>query len=263
MSNVNKEELSAYFDQCLGECRNKLKLAAAQIQPRSAKALPIDRDELNAAIMASAVVGFLDGMSRRNKRIVKNTYAYCDIASRVLFPAKAQKVSRYECFKKLMFATGWTEYHGAFTRYKSTTAKLTMDNVALDIVHSVAGGIAGSAANALKIVADKTIEALKKQPEAIKLLEHHAAEAYGANFGVSVCKQDEEGEVTMAVGAVHYDASVNNTKVLFVEWDSSSVDIYQGKAHFALHEEDLRKEAECIKYLDDLRETIFMEYSPV
>jgi hypothetical protein len=25
----------------------------------------------------------------------------------------------------------------------------------------------------------------------------------------------------------------------------------------------LRKEAECIKYLNDLRETVFMEFSPV
>ena len=263
MDTINQEVLSAYFDQCLEECRAKLKLAGPKIQARSAAKLPIDRDELNAAIMGSGVVGFLEGMSRRNKRIVKNTYAYSDIASKLLFPGKTEKVARYECFKKLMFATGWTEYHGAFTQYKSSTAKLTMDNVALDIVHSVAGGVAGSAANALKIVADKTIEALKKQPEAVKLFEHHAAEARGANFGVSVCKQDEDAEVTMAVGTVHYDSSVNNTKIVFVEWNSSDVEIYQGKALFTIHEEDLRREAECIKYLDDLREAVFMEFSPV
>ena len=114
-----------------------------------------------------------------------------------------------------MFAMGWTEYHGAFTEYKSSTAKLTMDNVALDIVHSAVGGVAGSAANALKVVADKTIEALKKQPEAVKLFEHHATEANGANFGVSVCKQDDEAEVTMVVGTVRYDSSASNTTSSF------------------------------------------------
>lgn len=120
--------------------------------------------------MGSGVVGFLDGMSRRNKRIVKNTYAYADIASKVLFPAKDEKLAD-TVFQKLMFATGWTEYPGAFTQYKSTSAKLTLDNVALDIVHSVAGGLAGTAANALKAVAGKTMDALKKQPEAVKLFE--------------------------------------------------------------------------------------------
>ena len=263
MNKMNEVEASVYFNECLEQCRAKLQLVGPKARVRLAATLPIDRDELNAAVMGSAVVGFLEGMSRRNKRIVKNTYAYADIASRFLYPGKTEKVARYECFKKLMFAMGWTEYHGAFTEYKSSTAKLTMDNVALDIVHSAVGGLAGSAANALKVVADKTVEALKKQPEAVKLLEHHSAEANGAGFGVSVCKQDDDAEVTMVVGTLRYDSSAGNTKILFVEWDSSEVQIYQGKAQFSIHEEDLKREAECIKYLDDLREVIFMEFSPV
>lgn len=265
MNRMNEVELSAYFDQCLEECQAKLKLIGPKIQSRSAAVvqLPIDRDELNAAIMGSGIVGFLEGMSRRNKRIVKNTYAYADIASRLLFPNKVDKVARYEAFKKLMFAMGWTEYHSAFTHYRSTTSKLTMDNVALDIVYSAVGGVAGPAGSALKVVAEKTIEALKKQPDAVKLFERHAIEASGANFGVSVCKQDDEAEVTMAVGTVRYDTSANNTKVIFVEWNSSDVEIYRGKALFTIHEEDLRKEAEAIKFLDALREAVFMEFSPV
>ncbi|QVW23949.1 hypothetical protein KJF94_29695 [Pseudomonas hormoni] len=265
MNKMNEVELSAYFDQCLEACQAKLKLIGPKIQSRSAAAvqLPIDRDELNAAIMGSGIVGFLEGMTRRNKRIVKNTYAYADIASRLLFPNKVDKVARYEAFKKLMFAMGWTEYNSAFTYYKSTTSKLTMDNVALDIVYSAIGGAAGPAGAALKVVAEKTIEALKKQPDAVKLFERHAIEASGANFGVSVCKQDDEAEVTMAVGTVRYDTSANNTKVIFFDWNSSDVEIYRGKALFTIHEEDLRKEAAAIKFLDDLREAVFMEFSPV
>lgn len=266
MNYMNEFELNAYFDQCLEQCQAKLKLLGPKIRSRSASSameLPIDRDELNAAIMGSGIVGFLEGMTRRNKRIVKNTYAYADIASKLLFPGKEEKVARYECFKKLMFAMGWTEYHSAFTHYKSSTSKLTMDNVALDIVHSAIGGVAGPAGSALKIVAGKTIEALKKQPDAVKLFERHAIDASGANFGISVCKQDDDAEVTMAVGTVRYDTSANNTKIIFVEWNSSDVEIYRGKALFTIHEEDLRKEAESIKFLDALREAIFMEFSPV
>jgi hypothetical protein len=266
MNKMNEIEASAYFYQCLEQCRAKLKLIGPKVLARSAAPtaqLPIDRDELNAAIMGSGIVGFLEGMTRRNKRIVKNTYAYADIASRLLFLGKTEKIARYECFKKLMFAMGWTEYHSAFIQYKSTAVKLTMDNVALDIVCSVAGGVAGPAGEALKVVAEKTIEALKKRPDAVKLFEHHAMESTGANFGISVCKQDDEAEVTLAVGTVRYESSLNNTKVIFIEWNSSDVQIYQGKALFSIHEEDLRKEAECIKYLDDLRDTVFMEFSPV
>lgn len=265
MYKMNEVELDAYFDQCLEECHSKIKQIAPKMQSRLASAvqLPIDRDELNAAIMGAGIVGFLEGMTRRNKRIVKNSYAYATITSKILFPNKADKVARYECFKKLMFAMGWTEHFGALNQLKVDTANLTMDNVALDIVYSAIGSAAGTAGAAMKVVAEKTIEALKKQPEAIKLFERYALEGNGANFGVSVCKQDSDGDVAMVVGTVRYDTSANNTKVLFVEWSSSDVEMYQGKAHFTIHEEDLRKEAECIKFLDNLREAIFMEFSPV
>lgn len=265
MNGMNEAELSVYFDQCLEDCQAKLNLHGKNTQLRSASLvkLPIDQDELNAAIMGSGIAGFLEGMTRRNKRIVKNTYAYADIASKLLFPDKRDKVARYEAFKKLMFAMGWTEHNGAFTQYKSSTSRLTMDNVALDIVSSALGGVAGPAGSALKLVAEKTIDALKGQPEAVKLFERHAIEASGASFGVSVCKQDDEAEVMMAVGTVRYDTSANNTKVIFFDWNSSDVSIYRGKALFTIHEEDLRKEAQCIQFLDNLRDTVFMEFSPV
>ncbi|MNF53245.1 hypothetical protein D3C84_346210 [compost metagenome] len=262
MNKMNDVEAHAYLDQCLEQCRMKLALAGPKSRMRMAMQLPIDRDELNAAIMGDGIVGFLEGMSRRNKRIVKNTYAYASISAKILFPSKTQRAARYEAFKNLMFALGWTNYHAALTRYKSSSAKLTMDNVALDIVHSAAGGLAGTAANALKVVADKTIDALKKQPDAVNLFERNTADADGINFGVSVCKQDDDAEVSMVVGTVSCIPSMQHTRVLFVEWNSSDLDIYQGKAYFTIHEEDLRKEAETIKFLDELREALFYEYSP-
>ena len=101
---MNDLEANAYFDQCFEQCKAKLALAGPKIQARSARALPIDRNELNAAIMGDAIVGFLDGMSRRNKSIVKNTYAYAAITSKILHPGEKEKVIRYEVFKKLMFS---------------------------------------------------------------------------------------------------------------------------------------------------------------
>lgn len=260
---MNNLEADAYFDQCLEQCKVKLALAGPKIQARSAKTLPIDRDELNAAIMGDAIVGFLDGMTRRNKGIVKKTYAYAAITSKILHPGEHERVARYDVFLKLMFSMGWTEYYGAMTQHTSSSASLTMDNVALDIVHSALGGVAGAAANTMKLVADKTIEALKKQPEAVKLFEHNATDGKGINFGVAMCKQDKDEEVTMVVGTVSCNTSAPTTKVLFVEWKSADLDMYQGKAHFTIHEEDFRQEAKINKFLDGLREIIFMEFSPV
>ena len=62
---MNEVEASAYFDQCLEQCQAKLSLIASEDSGAfGALQLPIDRDELNAAIMGSGIVGFLEGMTQ-------------------------------------------------------------------------------------------------------------------------------------------------------------------------------------------------------
>lgn len=38
----------------------------------------------------------------------------------------------------------------------------------------------------------------------------------------------------MALGAVRFIKRTNQTKVLFVDWDSSSVDLYRGECHMTM-----------------------------
>jgi len=238
-------------------------LIAAQPVPRSAKlslnaSLPIDKDELNAAIMGTGIAGFDESMSKRSKRIVKNTYMYADLVALLKYPAASQKEQRYNEFMRLMKLAGWFAFSQPYNRYQATSQKLTMDNIALNIIHTAVSAVGGTGAAALKVlkdVADATMDALKDVPEALVLFERNAKKAEGGNFCMSSALEDKDGTITMAIAAVQYFAAAQPTKVLFVEWTTSSVSIYNGSATMSMDEEDyLMVEPLIVKALTEQRE---------
>lgn len=216
------------------------------ISPRAAASistLPLDKDELNAAIMGSGIAGFDASMSKRSKRIVKNTYMYADITSLLRFPAEHQKEQRFQEFMKLLKLAGWFAFSQPYNRYQATSQSLKMDNVALSIIHTAVGAAVNKGQKALQVlstVADSTMDALKNEPEALALFENNSKKANGGNLCMTSSLEDADGDITMAVAAVHYTTKAQPTKVLFVEWVSSSVDIYNGAATLSISEEDYK-----------------------
>jgi len=207
----------------------------------SAAQLPIDKDELNAAIMGTGIAGFDEGMSKRSKRIVKNTYMYADLVALLKYPAASQKEQRYNEFMRLMKLAGWFAFSEPYNRYRASSQKLTMDNVALGVLHAAVGAAVSKGAAALSVlskVADKTMEALKSEPEALRLFENNSKKAEGGNFCMSTALEGADGDITMAIAAVQYFAKAQPTKVLFMEWSTSSVEIYNGAATMHMDEED-------------------------
>lgn len=224
----------------------------------SAAELPIDKDELNAAIMGSGIAGFDKSMSKRSKRIVKNTYMYADLVALLKYPAASQKEQRYNEFMRLMKLAGWFAFSQPYNRYQASSHKLTMDNVALGIVHTAIGAAVSKGAAALNVlskVADATMDALKNEPEALKLFERNSKKAEGGNFCMASALEGDDGDITLAIGAVQYFAKALPTKVLFVEWSTSSVEIYNGAATMHMDEEDyLMVEPLILKALAEQRQ---------
>ena len=220
--------------------------------------LPIDKDELNSAIMGAGIAGFDASMSKRSKRIVKNTYMYADLVALLKYPSARQKEQRYNEFMRLMKLSGWFTFSQPYNRYKATSQKLTMDNLALSVLHTAVTAAVGQGAAALKVlsdVADVTLRALKDEPEALTLFERNSKKAEGGNFCMSSALADADGTITMAIAAVQYIAAAQPTKVLFVEWTSSSVEIYNGSAIMTMDEEDyLMVEPLIVKALTEQRE---------
>ncbi|MHC8289184.1 hypothetical protein ACYZUD_20705 [Pseudomonas sp. XS1P51] len=261
MTEVINQKISAAERVALIEECNKL--IVQQPVPRSFSVssnaqLPIDKDELNAAIMGTGIAGFDKSMSPRSKRIVKNTYMYADLVALLKYPDAKQKEQRYNEFMRLMKLSGWFVFSSPYNKYRSTSQKLTMDNVALGILHTAVTAAVSKGAAAVKVlssVADATMDALKNEPEALKLFERNSKKAEGGNFCMSSALQGVDGDITMAIAAVQYVAKAQPTKVLFVEWTSSSVEIYNSAASMNMDEEDyLMVEPLILKALADQRQ---------
>lgn len=243
MTEVNNQKLAvaeriALLEECnklIGSTRTRRSLAPVRAE------LPIDRDELNAAIMGTGIAGFDASMSKRSKRIVKNTYMYADLVALLKYPGKSQREQRYDEFVKLMKLSGWFVFSAPYNKYQSSSQKLTMDNLALGILHTAVTAAVSQGQAALKVlstVADSTMAALKDEPEALKLFENNSKKAEGGNFCMSTALEGADGDITMAIAAVQYFAAAQPTKVLFVEWNTSSVEIYNSSAHMHMDEED-------------------------
>jgi hypothetical protein len=261
MTGFNDQKISAAERVALIEESNKyivMQPVSRSFTGFSGAQLPIDKDELNAAIMGTGIAGFDESMSRRSKRIVKNTYMYADLVALAKFPAADQKEKRYNEFMRLMKLAGWFAFSSPYNRYQSTSQKLTMDNIALGILHTAVTAAVGQGAAVLKVlssVADATMEALKKEPEALKLFENNAKKAEGGNFCMSSALEGKDGDITMAIAAVQYFAHAQPTKVLFVEWSTSSVEIYNGASTMHMDEEDyLAVEPLIVKALAEQRQ---------
>lgn len=239
---INKEMPAAERIALIEECN---KLIGSKPTPRAFSSagaeLPIDKDELNAVIMGSGIAGFDASMSKRSKRIVKNTYMYADLVSLLKFPDKREKEQRYDEFVKLMKLSGWFVFSAPYNKYQTSSQKLTMDNLALGILHTAVTAAVSQGQAALKVlstVADSTMAALKDEPEALKLFENNSKKAEGGNFCMSTALEGADGDITMAIAAVQYFAAAQPTKVLFVEWSTSSVEIYNSSAHMHMDQED-------------------------
>ena len=116
---------------------------------------------------------------------------------------------------KLMKVAGWFAFSEPYNRYQATSQKLSMDNVALGIIHTAIGAAVSKGAAAVKVlssVADATMEALKNEPEALKLFENGAKKADGGNFCMSSSMQGKDGDITLAIAAVQYFAHLNPPK---------------------------------------------------
>lgn len=268
MSELVQQKISAAERIAFIEESNKL-MASAMPRARSASfsnraELPIDKDELNAAVMGSGIVGFDPSMTKRSKRIVKNTYMYADLKALLAFPGENQKEQRYNAFAVTMRNLGWTFFSSPFNRYTATSKTLTMDNVALDLIHTVVAGATGGIVGKelLGKAADAALKALKTEPAALKLFEDNAKKASGGNFAMTTCKQDADGDITMAAAAVQYSCAVHPTKVLFWDWATSDVSIWHGSSVMTMDEEDyLLVEALVVNALAGMREkALTMEF---
>ncbi|MHC8301959.1 hypothetical protein [Pseudomonas sp. ZS1P83] len=241
---------------------SRAKLRIAGFSAKSGSSL-IDLDDIQAVVDGPNVVGLMDGMSRRNKKVALNTYRFAELMATNEYPEKNQMEERFQFLIKVLATLKWTKIVQVSKEYEKTTQSLTMENVVIDIVGGIVKGVAGGIG--IPSLVSDTLGSLKQDEKALNLFNRSVEKNKGRRFGMASCVQDKEGYVNMAVAAVNYSAEPGNDGgVLFFEWKSSAVSVYQDTAYMVIHEEDYpaKREEAVNTYLDELDERAFQAILP-
>jgi len=231
---------------------------------RSKRALADDIDDPDAAIAAGGIVSFLQGMSRKNKDDVLNSFMFARLAASYQYDSKAEGDQWYKLFIQVMSDFGWVGFKDRYTRYTASERRFTMDQVGLKILATAiaAASLPGPAAAALLTVAEGAVAALQQNTEALRLFERQSRKHRDADFAIASGMQLQDGDLLMAMGSVHITATTEVTNVLFTEWQSSSVSIVRAEDVVVLNRSAFTDEVsrELVVLLGDHTKTSLKKY---
>lgn len=138
-----------------------------------------------------------------------------------------------------MSKVGWVFIDRRYDQYDSSNFGLTMDKAGLQIIASVVASAALPATigpNLLK-ACGAALDVLKNSDnqKPLDMLQVKATDKDGGRFCMAGCAEDEDKEVIMAFGAVHYLAPERKGSILFLNWDRSVTSMYSAKARIVLN----------------------------
>lgn len=193
----------------------------------------------DASVVDAGVIAFVSGMSEQNKEDVRNSYQYASMVASKRYPDRKDGEKWNDLFVEVMSKIGWVFIDRRYDQLDSSNFGLTIDKAGLSVIASVVASAALPATigpNLLK-ACGAALDVLKasddKKP--LDMLKVKATDKDGGRFCMAGCAEDEDKEVIMAFGAVHYLAPERKGNILFLNWDRSVTSIYSAKARIALN----------------------------
>ncbi|MCW8276410.1 hypothetical protein IMF27_12600 [Pseudomonas sp. PCH199] len=188
--------------------------------------------ELDALVLGNSLIGYGDKISIENMAIIENLITMSKLEANYEVPGNKDPKAWYHVFTECMEALGCFVADNGYSKYSATTLKVQMDNVMVDIIQAAieAAKAAIPGATVLSAVTNSTLDALKKEPEAINLLNIESKNAEGVRLSTIPCEQMANGIILIAIAAVDHQGESNDGGLLFVDWKTSSLDVFHGKS---------------------------------
>ncbi|MGZ7457254.1 hypothetical protein ACXPVS_10725 [Pseudomonas sp. Ma2-10] len=188
-----------------------------------------------ASIVGDGVLSFVSGMSEQNKTDIQHTYLFASLVANKKYPRDDQGKEWYQYFLQVMQDSGWTILQRYYDTVAASGKSFKMDQLVLKILGSaVAAAVPGPTSALMLKVAGDALAALQASDKPLQVFDQNIKDSGTGGFGVASCIESQHGEVILALGAVRFIKHVNQTKVLFVDWDASSVDLYKGECHMTM-----------------------------
>lgn len=189
-----------------------------------------------ASIVGDGILAFVSGMSEQNQADIQHSYLFASLVANKQYPRDEQGKEWYQLFLQVMQDCGWTILQKYYDSVAASGKSFKMDQLVLKILGSAvaAAAVPGPTSLLMLKVAGDAIAALQANDRPLQVFDQNIKESGTGGFGVAACHETQQGEVILALGAVRFIKRTNQTKVLFVNWDSSSVDLYRGECHMTM-----------------------------
>lgn len=209
-------------------------LAPAELRPRTL-AVQLDDNptkELDAVMLGDALVGYGKGMSLNNMAIIENVMTMAIMEANYKVPNGKNTQPWYSEFVGCLRDLGCFIADDGYTQYSSSSLRVDMDYVIKDIVKGILDGVKASlpAASVLGAVIDTTVGGLKDDTKTLNLFNGEVKIPEGARLSVIPCEELENGILVASSASVKQTGSSHNGGVLFVNWQSSALEIFRGKS---------------------------------
>ncbi|MBT2339265.1 MULTISPECIES: hypothetical protein [Pseudomonas] len=211
------------------------------ITPRAFMVDPVGFDPVvekpdRASVVGEAILSFVSGMTAQNQADIQHSYLFASLVANKQFPRDEQGKEWYQLFLQVMQDCGWTILQKYYDTVAASGKSFKMDQLVLKILGSAvaAAAVPGPTSVLMLKVAGDAIAALQGSEKPLRVFDQNIQESGTGGFGVATCHETPHGEVMLALGSVRFIKRTHQTKVLFVDWDSSSVDLYRGECHMTL-----------------------------
>lgn len=195
----------------------------------------LQTDTLNAAVVNNALVSFVGGMSSLGREYTRESYLLASSYVTDVLKAPRGSESWFDEFIKVMTGLGWLTLRSSFERESSTRTGLTLELLALKALAGVIASVSlpGAWGASLPQVALAALEGLKENKSAFDLFKKNTGTKQGGDFGLVSCVETR-GEVMMAVVNISAASRYKVLGIPFLEWESSSAEVFSGRACLAL-----------------------------
>ena len=188
--------------------------------------------ELDALVLGNTLIGYGDKITLENMAIIENLITMAKMEANYEVPGNKDPKAWYQAFTKCMEELQCFVPDHGYSKYSATSLEVTMENIVVDIVKAgvEAAKSAIPGASVLSAVTGSTLDALKKDKEAINLFNLKSKNAEGVRLTTIPCEQLENGIILVAAVAIDHQSPDKSGGVLFVDWKTSSLDIFHGKS---------------------------------
>lgn len=171
------------------------------------------------AVDANALLSFVVGVTPPEREDVLYSVQLASRSASALFDRVKNTEGWHGKYIETLEKLGWTSEQFAFSKYEQADGELRMDQAALAVIAAIA------TQNQLAVLNQSldALRALGEEDAAIRLFDLHATVETGGNFQIGAVQKSEDGVLSLALGAFHFQSDDQRRNFLLSSWGQRSV----------------------------------------